>query len=77
MNGAMLQAFGGLALVVALMFASAWLFRRGGGLKALSRGPVKLAEVEAAQKEIVAVAQRLVEDGTISVGGKAGGGDYV
>jgi flagellar motor switch protein FliG len=41
-----------------------------------ARGPVKLAEVEAAQKEIVAVAQRLAEEGTISVGGKAGG-DYV
>lgn len=40
------------------------------------RGPVKLAEVEAAQKEIVAVAQRLAEEGTISLGGK-GGGDFV
>ncbi|MDE3012090.1 MAG: flagellar biosynthetic protein FliO [Pseudomonadota bacterium] len=42
MNGAMLQAFGALALVIALMFASAWVFRRSGGLKALSRGPVRL-----------------------------------
>jgi len=42
MNGAMLQAFGALALVIALMFVSAWLFRRGGGLQALSRGPVKV-----------------------------------
>ncbi|MFI4891604.1 MAG: flagellar motor switch protein FliG [Steroidobacterales bacterium] len=41
-----------------------------------ARGPVKLAEVEAAQKEIVTVAQRLAEEGTINVGGKAGG-DYV
>jgi flagellar motor switch protein FliG len=41
-----------------------------------ARGPVKLAEVEAAQKEIVAVAQRLAEEGTINVGGKAGG-DFV
>ncbi len=41
-----------------------------------ARGPVKLAEVEAAQKEIVSVAQRLAEEGTINVGGKAGG-DYV
>jgi len=36
MNGAMLQAFGALALVIALMFVSAWLFRRGGGLQALT-----------------------------------------
>ena len=41
-----------------------------------ARGPVKLAEVEAAQKEIVTVAQRLIEEGTISAGGKAGS-DYV
>ncbi len=41
-----------------------------------ARGPVKLADVEAAQKEVVAVAQRLAEEGTIIVGGK-GGGDYV
>ena len=39
------------------------------------RGPVRLAEVEAAQREIVAIAQRLAEDGTIVIGG--GGGDYV
>ncbi len=41
-----------------------------------ARGPVKLAEVEAAQKEIVVIAQRLAEEGTISLGGK-GGGDFV
>ena len=41
-----------------------------------ARGPVKLAEVETAQKEIVTVAQRLIEEGTISAGGKAGS-DYV
>jgi flagellar motor switch protein FliG len=41
-----------------------------------ARGPVKLAEVEAAQKEIVGIAQRLAEDGTITLGGKAAG-DYV
>ncbi len=41
-----------------------------------ARGPVKLAEVEAAQKEIVTIAQRLAEEGTISLGGK-GGGDFV
>jgi flagellar motor switch protein FliG len=41
-----------------------------------ARGPVKLVDVEAAQKEIVVVAQRLAEEGTISLGGK-GGGDFV
>jgi flagellar motor switch protein FliG len=41
-----------------------------------SRGPVKLADVEAAQKEIVTIAQRLAEAGTISLRGK-GGGDFV
>jgi flagellar motor switch protein FliG len=35
-----------------------------------ARGPVKLAEVEAAQKEIVGIAQRLAEEGTINLGGK-------
>ncbi len=41
-----------------------------------ARGPVKLADVEAAQKEIVVIAQRLAEEGTITLGGK-GGGDFV
>ncbi len=41
-----------------------------------ARGPVKLAEVEAAQKEIVAVAQRLAEEGTINLSGKDAG-EYV
>ena len=41
-----------------------------------ARGPVKLAEVEAAQKEIITIAQRLAEEGTINLGGK-GGGDFV
>jgi flagellar motor switch protein FliG len=40
-----------------------------------ARGPVKLTEVEAAQKEIVVIAQRLAEEGTISLGGKSG--EYV
>jgi flagellar motor switch protein FliG len=40
-----------------------------------ARGPVKLAEVEAAQKEIVTIAQRLAEEGTINLGGKSG--DFV
>jgi flagellar motor switch protein FliG len=35
-----------------------------------ARGPVKLAEVEGAQKEIVIIAQRLAEEGTINLGGK-------
>ena len=41
-----------------------------------ARGPVKLAEVEAAQKEIIVIVQRLAEEGTISLGGK-GGDDFV
>ncbi len=40
------------------------------------RGPVRLSEVEAAQREIVGVAQRLAEDGTIALGG-SGGSDFV
>jgi flagellar motor switch protein FliG len=36
-----------------------------------ARGPVKLSQVEAAQKEIVAVAQQLIEAGTIVIGGRA------
>jgi flagellar motor switch protein FliG len=41
-----------------------------------ARGPVKLVDVEAAQKEIVVIAQRLAEEGTISLGAK-GGGEFV
>ena len=41
-----------------------------------ARGPVKLTEVEASQKEIVVIAQRLAEEGTINLGGK-GGGEFV
>jgi flagellar motor switch protein FliG len=41
-----------------------------------ARGPVKLVEVEAAQKEIVVIAQRLAEEGTISLSGK-GGAEFV
>jgi flagellar motor switch protein FliG len=41
-----------------------------------ARGPVKLADVEAAQKEIVTVAQRLADEGTISLGGK-GAAEFV
>jgi flagellar motor switch protein FliG len=35
-----------------------------------SRGPVRLSEVEGAQKEILAIARKLSEEGTISLGGK-------
>jgi flagellar motor switch protein FliG len=40
-----------------------------------SRGPVKLAEVEAAQKEILQAARKLAESGAINLGGK--GDEYV
>jgi flagellar motor switch protein FliG len=40
------------------------------------RGPVKVSEVEAAQKEILGVARRLSESGEIVLGGK-GGEQYV
>ena len=39
------------------------------------RGPVKLTEVEAAQREVIAVALKLAEEGTIILG--ASQGDYV
>ncbi|HEX3848238.1 MAG TPA: flagellar motor switch protein FliG [Steroidobacteraceae bacterium] len=41
-----------------------------------ARGPVKLSDVETAQKEIVVIAQRLAEEGTISLGGR-GAGEFV
>jgi len=41
-----------------------------------ARGPVKLSEVEAAQKEVLAVARRMMESGELSLGGK-GGEEYV
>ena len=41
-----------------------------------ARGPVKLAEVEAAQKEIVGTVQKLAEEGTINLGG-ADASEYV
>ena len=40
-----------------------------------AKGPVKLAEVEAAQKEILAVASRLSDEGEITLG--KGGDDFV
>jgi len=39
------------------------------------RGPVRVSEVEAAQKEIIAIARRMAEDGDIQLGG--GGEDFV
>ena len=39
------------------------------------KGPVKLSEVEAAQKEILSIATQLSDDGEISLG--KGDGDYV
>ena len=41
-----------------------------------AKGPVRLSEVEAAQKEILTVARRMAEAGDISLGGK-GGDEYV
>ncbi len=41
-----------------------------------ARGPVRLSEVESAQKEILTVARRMAESGEISLGGK-GGEEYV
>jgi len=41
-----------------------------------AKGPVKLSEVEGAQKEILLAARKLAEAGTISLGGK-GGDEYV
>ncbi len=41
-----------------------------------SKGPVRLSEVEGAQKEILGIARRLADDGQIMLGGK-GGDDFV
>jgi flagellar motor switch protein FliG len=40
-----------------------------------SRGPIKMSEAEAAQKEILNIARKLAETGTISL--TANSGDYV
>ncbi len=40
------------------------------------RGPMRVSEVDAAQKEIVAVVRRLADEGEIALGGK-GGDEYV
>ncbi|MFN6961392.1 MAG: flagellar motor switch protein FliG [Rhodocyclaceae bacterium] len=37
-----------------------------------SKGPVRLSEVEAAQKEIIKIARRLADEGQIQLGGKGG-----
>jgi len=37
-----------------------------------SKGPVRLSDVEGAQKEVLAVARRLAESGEIVLGGKGG-----
>jgi flagellar motor switch protein FliG len=34
------------------------------------KGPVKVSEVEAEQKEILKIVRRLVEEGQVSLGGK-------
>ena len=36
-----------------------------------AKGPVKLSEVEASQKEILTIARRLADEGQISLGGSA------
>ena len=41
-----------------------------------NKGPVRLADVEAAQKEILLAARKLADEGTIALGGK-GGDEYV
>lgn len=41
-----------------------------------TKGPVKLSEVEGAQKEILSIARRLAEAGDISLGG-SGGEEYI
>lgn len=41
-----------------------------------ARGPVKLSDVEGAQKEVLSVVRRMMESGEIAIGGK-GGEEYV
>jgi flagellar motor switch protein FliG len=42
-----------------------------------SKGPVKLSEVEAQQKQILQVVRRLADEGQIMLGGKGGDDQYV
>ena len=39
-----------------------------------AKGPVRIAEVEAEQKAILAIVRRMSEEGTIAVGGKGDDG---
>jgi flagellar motor switch protein FliG len=41
-----------------------------------AKGPVRLSEVEAAQKEILVTAKRMSDEGRLALGGK-GGEEYV
>ncbi len=42
-----------------------------------TKGPVKVSEVEEAQKELLAVARRLADEGQISLGASAGGEEMI
>jgi flagellar motor switch protein FliG len=42
-----------------------------------SKGPVKVSEVDEAQKEILVIARRLAEEGQISLGASAGGEEMI
>jgi flagellar motor switch protein FliG len=42
-----------------------------------SKGPVKLSEVEAQQKQILQIVRRLADEGQIQLGGKGGEDQYV
>jgi flagellar motor switch protein FliG len=42
-----------------------------------ARGPVKVSDVEAAQKEILALARQLADSGELTLGSKGGGEEYV
>ncbi|MFT3907085.1 MAG: flagellar motor switch protein FliG [Steroidobacteraceae bacterium] len=42
-----------------------------------AKGPVRLSEVEAVQKEIIMTARRLSDEGKLQLGGKGGGDEYV
>ena len=42
-----------------------------------ARGPVRLSEVEAEQKEILKTVRRLAEEGQVMLGGKGGDDGFV
>lgn len=42
-----------------------------------ARGPVRLSDVEAAQKEILTIVRRLADEGVVSLGGAGGGEELV